>query len=203
MTCAKHVHEEPVHDDITYGRYALRTGTPWITPNSLAVLDTLVKPDWHVFEWGAGGSTIYWTRKCAHVTSVEHNSEWITRVKEMFVKFGVDASKVELVYKRGLPEDQKDRFRPYADVILDYPDESFDLVFVDGEASSRGWCLTNALTKVKPGGVLLLDNSDWLKRDLSDEWQRTDYVVKDLKWIGQPGTFDWWTSILVKMGGCE
>lgn len=190
-----------VHDDDVYGRTSLRKGLPWITPESLEVLDTLIQRDWDIFEWGAGGSTIYWMRNCAHVISVEHNSEWIGRLKDMFAKFDVNLSKVELVYKPGLPENQKDRFRPYADVILNYPDESFDLIFVDGEASSRGWCLTNALTKVKPGGILLLDNSNWLKRDLGDEWDRTDYIVEGLKWVGQPGTFDWWTSILIKKEG--
>jgi len=189
---------EHIHDDILYGRRSLKDGIPWITPESFDHVESLVQSNWNVFEWGAGGSTIYWARHCAHVISVEHNSEWIRRVKEMFAKFRVDVSRINLVYKRGLPESEKDRFRPYADVILDYPDESFDLVFVDGEASSRGWCLTNAMLKVKMGGILLLDNSDWLKREIGDEWKRTDYVEKDLEWVGQSGTFDWWTSIFVK-----
>lgn len=190
-----------ISDDVLYGRESLRLGTPWVVPSSLKAIDKLVQPDWKIYEWGAGGSTCYWARECASVISIEHNSKWIDRVNKMLAREEGLTDKVELHHVRGLPKDEKDRFRPYADTILEYPDESFDLVFVDGEASSRGWCLTNGLSKVKPGGILLLDNSNWLKRELEDEWQREDHIAKNLKWIGQKGTFDWWTTIFTKLKG--
>lgn len=184
-------------DDIVYGRTALREGLPWIVPESLTELEKHVQPDWRVFEWGSGGSTVYWARNCAHVTSIEHNSEWVERTTKLLRKFGCTDS-AALLYVRGQGTDHRTAFREYADVILDYPDEHFDLIFIDGEASSRGWCLTNAIPKLKPGGWLLLDNSDWLKRDLSEQFERQDFVARDLTWIGQKGTFDWWTSLLRK-----
>ena len=68
-------------------------------------------------------------------------------------------------------------FVDYARLIDDYADESFDLVAVDGRA--RCACVWHARAKVKPGGYLMLDNSDrpfydparqylsdWEKRDL-------------------------------------
>jgi predicted O-methyltransferase YrrM len=92
--------------------------------------------------------------------------------------------------------DHNTAFRKYAAAILGYPDESFDLVFVDGEASCRDWCIANALPKIKPGGYLLLDDSDWPQN--VPDWEKQDFVARDLKWIGQKGTFNWWTSILRK-----
>lgn len=186
-----------ISDDVLYGRFSLRTGVPWIVPSSLEAINSIVQPDWSVFEWGSGGSTVYWARHCASVISIEHNSEWIGRTTALLEKAAL-MDKVDLRYVQGLPETEKDRFKPYAGAILEYPDESFDLVFVDGEASCRDLCLANSLSKVKPGGILLLDNSNWLERELGDGWQRDDHVVKNLRWVGQPGTFDWWTTIFVK-----
>jgi predicted O-methyltransferase YrrM len=190
---------KPIIDDIMYGRTALREGLPWITPNSLTALEPRLHPDWRTFEWGAGGSTVYWARHCEHVVSVEHNKDWIERVTKMVREAHV-AEAVSLLYVRGDGSgDAKTAFRDYADVILDWPEDSFDLIMVDGEASCRGWCLTNAMSRIKVGGILVLDNSDWLKRDLGPDWQREDFVVRGLKWIGQKGTFDWWTSLVTRI----
>lgn len=183
------------HDDIVYGRSALRNLEPWIVPESLTLIKKLIRPDWHIFEWGSGGSTGFWAKNCASVISIEHNSEWIERTSKMLLSLGEAVRKATLLYVR---RDKHSTFHNYADAILGFPDESFDLVFIDGEASSRGWCLTNAIPKVKPEGYLLLDNSDWLKRDLGPDWDRQDFVARGLKWIGQKGTFNWWTSVLQK-----
>lgn len=184
-----------ITDDQIYGRSALKKGEPWIVPESLAQLESIVKPSWRVFEWGAGGSTIYWAKNCAHVISVEHNYEWIKRVSDLIKRHEVEPWKITLQYQSRY----QNEFRAYADSIKPYADGYFNLIFIDGEASSRGWCLNNSFAKLKTGGYLLLDNSDWLKRDLGEQWERADYVARDLKWIGQKGTFNWWTSIVKKL----
>jgi len=186
-----------ITDDIVYGRQALRNYEPWIVPESLTMLRHFVQPNFSVFEWGSGGSTIFFAQHCASIISIEHNPEWITRVGKMIIDSGV--ANVTLKY---IPMDLTNErpYANYANAILDYPDDSFDIVFVDGDAAARYPCIMNSLPRVKVGGWLLLDNSDWFKGDLGDNWPRVDYVAKDLKWIGQPGTFDWWTSIFRRMG---
>jgi predicted O-methyltransferase YrrM len=184
-------------DDVIYGRSALRNGEPWITPESLEHLKRIIKPSWNVFEWGSGGSTAFWSRNCKSVISIEHNSEWIKRTNEMMEKFNCPHN-YEIIYVKGNGTDYNTAFRDYANAIANYPDESFDLVYVDGEASSRGECVRNAISKLKPHGYLLVDNSDWLKDNPEMMIERYDYTEKDLKWIGQPGTFNWWTSIFRK-----
>jgi len=179
-------------DDEIYGRAALKKGEPWIVPEALEHLKRIVRPEWYVFEWGCGGSTVFFSKRCWGVVGIEHNSEWIVRVHELMERHECPHNWT-MRHVRGDGSGKPEGFRPYADVIREYDDEMFDLISIDGEASSRGWCLTNAIAKLKPGGYLLLDNSDWVKRDLG--WERWDYVAKGLKWVGQPGTFDWHTSI--------
>jgi hypothetical protein len=53
--------------------------------------------------------------------------------------------------------------RPYPDLIRRYP-EGFDIIVVDGPARGRTRfrCAQAALEHLRPGGLIILDNSDWL-----------------------------------------
>lgn len=184
----------PQNDDFVYGRQALKNGEPWIVPDSLTVLKNIVKANWRVFEWGGGGSTVFWSKHCQHVTTIEQNSEWITRLQDMFTKFKCKAN-IDLQYITITNGDSTN----YANAILAYPDNHFDLVFVDGEASCRDLCVTNALSKVKPLGWLLVDNSNWITVEVPATWFRKDYLLTGLTWVGQPGTFDMQTSIFRRL----
>lgn len=178
-----------------YGRQALREHLPWIVPESLEALKSIIQPTWRVFEWGSGGSTLYWAKNCRRVFSVEQNSDWVFWVSERLVRYSLWENVTQLYIRK---DRKANTYNAYADVIKAFDDESFNLIYVDGEASVRGRCLHNALPKLKPDGYLLLDNSNWLEKDLGSDWERSDFVARGLKWIGQPGTFNWWTSILHK-----
>jgi hypothetical protein len=52
----------------------------------------------------------------------------------------------------------------YVSVIDEFPDESLDFVLVDGHY--RQACVLAALSKLRPGGLLAVDNTDWLPDDL-------------------------------------
>lgn len=178
-------------NDWIYGRTALAHGIPWITPKAFLHLEKIVKPEWRVFEWGSGGSTVYWARKCEQVISVEHNIEWVTRTAGMLAERKLD--NFDIHYIRGLYDGLVDHYKPYADVILTYPDDYFDLVYIDGEATSRKWCLENCLSKVK--GWILCDNSNWLEDNLGG-WEKHEYSEHNLRWVGQDEPFSWHTTLL-------
>lgn len=129
----------------------------------------------HVFEYGAGGSTFFFLRHKCNVVSVEHNADWHDIVIK---KLGRNDSKEDCclflrppVYS-GKTVDYRDEancvsfdadfygynFSDYVKHISQYEDRSFDLILVDGRA--RRSCLNYAASKIKPGGLLVLDNSD-------------------------------------------
>ena len=68
-------------------------------------------------------------------------------------------------------------FERYVKTIDDYPDESYDLVVVDGRA--RASCVQRAISKIRPGGYLLLDNSERTgyvgATELLKRYPRTDF----------------------------
>ena len=128
-----------------------------------------------VFEFGSGGSTIFFSKRVKELISVEHDKYWYHRVFNEIAKEHVTNCKLLLKepeqgifdrtdysdpesYLSALPQYQGMNFKSYATTIREFPDESFDLVFVDGRV--RPSCIANALAKVRPGGNLMLDNSD-------------------------------------------
>jgi hypothetical protein len=157
---------------------------PWIPFEAKTFLDGIVGKDKAVFEWGCGGSTLYFADTCASVVSVEDSAEWISKVAielggdilatDCIVTVSNDALDATLYHvERGegiLGSDTSNpahyvernilgaNFKEFARAIDGYPDEYFDIVMVDSFA--RPSCITHALPKLKSGGWLVLDNSD-------------------------------------------
>lgn len=122
---------------------------PWYTYPAIDFLRQLDLSEKTVFEYGAGNSTLFWAARAARVVSVEDDERWSERLKS-----AVPAN-CTIVEE---PDLQR-----YAQVIDAYP-EGFDIIVVDGPArgGTRLRCARAALTHLKAGGMIILDNSDWL-----------------------------------------
>ncbi len=149
------------------GRSRLREELPWMNYAVVRHLSERLTPRSTVFEYGSGGSTVYWARRAAQVVSVEHDEEWYHRVEDLLKTRSL--TNCTYILRRPLPlhadtpapvrsaaMPDKD-FTSYVHTIDAYPDRWFDLVVVDGRA--RIDCLHRAVPKVKAGGCLVLDNS--------------------------------------------
>ena len=153
---------------------------PWVTFGAIDWMDGYLNKDSRVFEYGSGGSTLFLLDRSGKVTSVEHDKDWYEEVK----KKGEQAS---LLLRTPEPvTDSKEftsvrhagfQFEHYVRSIKQEEDQSLDLVIVDGRA--RNQCVKAALPKIKPGGYLLLDNSDRERyapaRALLSSYERTDF----------------------------
>jgi hypothetical protein len=140
---------------------------PWIAHRAMLRLKEILRNDMSVVEFGSGGSTLFLQHHVAKLTSIEHDKEWADLVS---IKIANDQNK-KICYippdKECLEEEFKSEygmhysgkcFKAYCLKALEFPDESLDLVIIDGRARSA--CLRYSHTKVKPGGYLLFDNSD-------------------------------------------
>lgn len=152
----------------------IRDNIPMIPFAAQRWLISYLKADMSVFEYGSGGSTIFISKRVKEIISVEHDKYWyhllyneiarknITNCKILLRglepgTFGkVDYSDPES-YLSSAPGYRGMNFKRYVTSIQEFPDESFDLVFIDGRA--RPSCIANALAKVRPGGYLMLDDS--------------------------------------------
>lgn len=104
-----------------------------------------------VFEWGSGGSTVWWAKRSGFFVSVENHPVWYAKVKAALKEHGVEDKCEHLLRPKG-----RNGFASYVSAIDPY--ESFDIVFVDGR--ERAACLKRAVKKVKSGGYVVLDNPD-------------------------------------------
>jgi predicted O-methyltransferase YrrM len=113
-------------------------------------------PEHRVFEWGGGGSTLFFLKKGCRVTTVESNSEWVGHLESEIRKLGGDARDrwhLRFVPVTGNSDPRIDDYIGQVDA-----GSPWDLVMVDGW--SRVNCLHRGLPQVKACGVLVLDNAD-------------------------------------------
>ncbi len=123
----------------------IQMGLPWISWRAIDYLNHFIRPGLRVFEWGGGGSTIYWLRKGCHVTTVESNPQWFEAIRDAALKDG-KSGQLDL---RLIEAESRD---PNLVVLVDGLEEDY---------TGRMDCLkelpnSNAL---KSGGIAVLDDS--------------------------------------------
>jgi hypothetical protein len=197
---------------LAVGRSPIDDAWPWFTFGAIRRTRHLLRPGFRVFEFGAGGSTLCFLGRESSVVTVDHDRQWIDRVAAVVRQKGyanwkplVQPPVASAVAAYAAPEDPDGyvssgteyrglSFEAYAASIDDYDDETFDLVVVDGRA--RPSCGKHARPKVKPGGYLILDNSEratysWIHDDLANRaWEAEHFYG--------PGPYNrgfWQTSI--------
>lgn len=142
---------------------------PWVSPKARKWLDLFLKPNMMVFEYGSGGSTIFFARRVKEVVSVEYQLLWFLGVLLALWRRGITNFKLHLSrpetgkqlgrnYMSSDPNLNSFSFKKFVTAIDQYPDYYFDLVFVDGRA--RNACIRYAIPKVKRRGYILLDDSE-------------------------------------------
>lgn len=158
------------------GATSMRERMPWISFPAIDYLKRTLKRTDRVFEYGGGGSTLFWSERVAEVVTVEHDEQWFLSLeKHMKTIHGAQwtgnklpAAAGELVphpdpadpahYASSDANYTGKNFKAYATAIDTYPDGYFDVVMVDGRA--RTSCLVHGLPKLKSGGLLILDNAE-------------------------------------------
>jgi len=137
-------------DPTPHGLRAWENCEPWLVYTVVNFLDGYLEKDMRVFEWGCGGSTIWYSTRVKEVISVDHDPVWLDKVNKRIEEKGITNSKRYLVKKEQC-------FSNYANFAHSV-EGLFDLVVVDGRGRVR--CMEAGKDIVKPGGYLVLDNSD-------------------------------------------
>lgn len=158
------------------GRNPLEDRTPWIAFSAIDFLKTIVRKNMTVFEFGSGGSTMFWASRVQQIISVEHDLVWyqrmnaylkdqkISNVEYLLAEPADDPEFVTKDYRN--PNDcissdssyKGKNFENYVRSIDRFPDQSFDVIVVDGRA--RPSCIQHSLSKLRKNGYLIIDNTE-------------------------------------------
>lgn len=172
------------------GRYALHNCEPWIVPEAVEYLSTLVRPEWKVFEWGCGGSLIWFAERCTKVVGVETVPRWVAwamdRLQERML---TNTHVIHAPIWQG-------KYTEYIGVIEAYPKEFFDLVSIDGVMSARKDSIARAKAKLKPDGIIMIDNSNKFNVKNLDDWAELRFQTLPHLYLGK--TEVWCTSFYTR-----
>lgn len=125
----------------------------WLTPDANEILDGILCKEDHGVEFGSGRSTVWFAKRIAFLDSVEHQAGWFDKVKELLADASLDNVKYHLHLR---DSDHDPSVSGYVHVADDFEKESLDFALVDG--IYREYCARAVLEKLKPGGMLIIDN---------------------------------------------
>lgn len=151
--------------------YCLKNRQPWIVFNAIEFLNSLDFKGRHIFEYGSGGSTLFWLEKGAIVTSIEHDNKWFNLMEKYVEPYRQNIDIIciipEEIHIKNI--DYSDpinyaskimkgyNFENYVTSIDIYLEDFFDIIFIDGRA--RPSCIMHSYKKVKKGGMLIIDDT--------------------------------------------
>ncbi len=139
-------------------RSPLELGVPWFAQSAIEFLESYVTKQMSVFEYGSGGSTIFFAWRAASVLSTEDNADWLQRVRA-----ALEEEKLTNVRLAHHPYD----FHHAADFaqsayLNSLPAEPLNIIVVDGTEEGtpvRPQCFRHAETRIQPGGIIIVDDS--------------------------------------------
>jgi hypothetical protein len=135
---------------------------PWFTSEAIDFLENKISKSQIGFEFGSGSSTFWFSKLTSKICSIESDVNWhnlvFSEIKKHDIK-NIDLHCVECNMLQVWDEDteKSGSYEKYSNKILEY-DVEFDYVIVDGVA--RSLCILNSIKKIKPGGFLIIDNSE-------------------------------------------
>lgn len=194
--------------------YLFDTPSPWLVFDAIDYIKPRLFKGMNVFEYSSGGSTLFWLYYGANVVSIEHDPQWNDFMRERLQSYKsidyrlITPEKIENKAQYDDPSDpdkytsmwdpyKESRFFNYVSQIDTFPDQYFDIISIDGRA--RPSCIKHSISKIKLGGMIILDNSD---RDYY--FLKTDQYFKNFSKIeffgvGPQNDTIWKTNIYTRM----
>jgi hypothetical protein len=118
---------------------------PWMNYAILDFFNKKLHKQITVFEFGSGFSTIFFSEKVQHITSVEISETWYKKASEITY----EKNNVSIIYRGDITT--------YTEAIIE-TGKRYNMIVVDG--CERVMCAKNAYRHLTDDGVLILDDSD-------------------------------------------
>ncbi|CAN5577171.1 hypothetical protein BH11BAC2_BH11BAC2_08980 [soil metagenome] len=133
----------------------MKNPVPFIVLDAIKYLDGLIRPGMKVLELGGGNSSLWFLDKGVNLTTYEHDVQWaqmvLQKVKGNPGKYHQERFNLRVMQGEETIND-----------LQSLDDHTYDIALIDcmNDFTRRNDCIRAAMKKVKPGGWLVLDNSD-------------------------------------------
>ena len=151
---------------------------PWYNYPALEQLSKWDFSDCDILEYGSGNSTLWWMQRARSVTSIENSMEWYDYVSKQVT----DNCRI-LLSPVDMDREVETQIQDYVECIDQLG--TFDVIIIDGvnKGGVRMNCARRALGHLKPGGLFIVDNSDWLP-DTCEMIRDQGFVEIDFSGLG-------------------
>jgi len=116
---------------------------PWYTYPAIEYLKQMDLKDKTIFEYGAGGSTRFFAKRCRRLVSVEDDKSWYDKVNALLPT----NAKCQYIKERL-------EYVNYLNTVTD----KIDIIAIDGKY--RMACAKESVKRIADDGFIILDNSD-------------------------------------------
>ena len=161
----------------------LHRSDPWLTADSITILNKHLQSSDNGLEWGSGRSTIWFGKRINTLVSVETNREWHEIVSNKIAHEGLH--NIKLKFTAG---------KTYSNLLeqtKNISNDSLDFVLIDG-AVNRHLTTEISIPLLKKGGLLIIDNINWFMpspyglapdsiTELRPEWTAVSELIQNWK----------------------
>lgn len=176
-----------------YGQKAATDMIPWMLPKAFSYLKLLARSYWKIYEWGSGGSTIWFSENCDSVVSLETNSLWLKNVS-------VELRNRDL-HKKCMMTYITDRRSYYTDILNEPQNGTFNMIYIDSTYGSKAICIRNAIKKLKYFGILMVNNAHVLPSGLFTGFNEVRFITLPFSIKEGGRKMIWSTSFFRKLYG--
>ncbi|WP_018617638.1 hypothetical protein [Spirosoma luteum] len=146
---------------------------PWLTYPFINFIEPRLKKSMTMYEFGCGNSTLWFAERVGSVQSVEHDKEWYEAIAPKL------PSNVKLTLEEIVSDETYSSitFMAVSDEtsyssVVSHTGQLYDIILVDGVYRANS--IAHSVHSLKEGGVIILDNVDYVE---SQECK--NYMEKD------------------------
>jgi predicted O-methyltransferase YrrM len=131
---------------------------PWFSYGAIDFLRSFLQSEMSVFEYGSGGSTLFFARAAGSVVCTENDARWLEKVDQRLREKRIgNVIMQHREFNVAAPENFEQ-----SSYLHSIPTADFDVIVVDGAEERvpvRPTCFYHAENFVRTGGVIVVDDS--------------------------------------------
>lgn len=138
-----------------------------MTDQEIKFFDNFFKPHMWVFEWGSGGSSLWWSPQVARWNSVEHDKDWFEILEQHTIPRNC---KIHF-----MPLDREQEYINFPQYYLEF--NKINIFIIDGRLRLK--CREMLTKNMRPGQLLFVHDS--IRQSPSEEFDWYIDIIEGLK----------------------